>query len=322
MSEEAAIHEALQEHSKLKDELSSQKDKYDELLKDLDDVRKQLAEKEVKAGDDLSSKLNKIDKEIGKNTEAITELDNRWTSVAELLHNYECFKASVNSRLNDIEQYSRLYSLIIHGLLNIPTGKDNKGLKFSIWVAGEINRLMPGLTGPITAQHIDVAHPLPTKSNGSKSAVIVKFCRRDIRNEVYYAKRCLKGTGVSISEHLTSSNLDLYNEARKITNCVTWTSQCKIFVKIDGTEKKVIRCQSDIDNLLHKEKSTPPEQQSVLTPDMCSTGLPPRSFQNSSTGGYNHNSDGFYRGGNNSGYGRGAPNPRGYYGKHRHGNHS
>ena len=153
----------------------------------------------------------------------------------ELLYNYSC-------RLDHIEQYSRLYSLLILGLTNIPTGFEDKGLVFSDWVAKQINKLLPNLPEKITVQHIDVSHPLPTRSSTAKSCIIVKFCRRDIRNMLFYKKRELKGTGVSFSEHLTPANLELYKEAQKLEGATTWTSQCKIFVQFGEGNKKMIPC--------------------------------------------------------------------------------
>ena len=261
MTGEDAVTQALQEHNNYKVELDNQKIKYEELSKELAAVKKQLAEKEeMTENAAMSSRLDKFEKELTENTAAIRELDSRWNTVANLLQEYEAFKNNVNHRLNLIDQYSRLSSLLIHGLLNIPTGKEFKGLKFSIWVAAELTRLLPSLTAPITAQHIDVAHPLPTKSRSSKSVVIVKFCRRDIRNEIFYAKRDLKGSGISISEHLTTANLNLYNEAQKVPNSKTWTSQCKIFIKVEGHDKKVVNSKQDIDCFLQKEKSTSPHE--------------------------------------------------------------
>ena len=257
MNSDGVINEVLEEHGRCKAELTDYKSKYEELRKELEALKasKQSTTEGMpdKAGirtnDASKTKVDNLEKEIAEHSNALSSLGDRWDYTIELLHNY-C------NRLDKLEQYSRLYSLLIHGLRNIPTGFEDKGLVFSDWVANEINKLLPNLPEKLTAQHIDVSHPLPTRSATAKSCIIVKFCRRDIRNMLFYNKRELKGSGVSFSEHLTPANLDLYNEAQKVEGAITWTSQCKIFIKVGNGNKKMISCMRDIDILRKQEANT------------------------------------------------------------------
>ena len=102
----------------------------------------------------------------------------------------------------------------------------------------------------------------------------------------------------------------------KVPNSNTWTSQCKIFIKVEGHDKKVVNSKQDIDCFLQNEKSTSPHE--ITAPQKNRSPAPPPGFDpNLSTVGYSHNTDGFYSQSYNTGYGRGAPNPRSYYDKRK-----
>ena len=337
MSGNDLIDEAIGEHDKYKGQIIDFEAKYHELYAEVQSLKaskssdnKPNTAPSKSTSDDNSSnqadmsKLEYLEQEILKQSRALHELGASW--------DYTMRSLEENAyRLNKIEQYSRLYSLLIHGLKNIPNGVKDKGLIFSKWVVDQINRLLPNLPEPVTVQDIDISHPLPTKSKNAKSCVIVKFCRRDIRNMLFYAKRALKGTGVTFSEHLTPVNLALYNEAQKLEGATTWTSQCKIFVKI-GDIKNVISCMNDIDLIRHRvtpsnlvtvvensqnisTNGTLDKNTDMLTSVANSTEFP---ALNSSTS--NHNNRKSARGGAHSNRGkhtgpnktRGSHSPRGY----------
>ena len=99
----------------------------------------------------------------------------------------------------------RQWNLLIHNVTDMPVnysnGKVIKGLRFSNWVAGKLNSLFPSLPIRITAEEISVSHPLRLKNKLSKqNVIVVRFVRRDVRNEIFYSKSQLKGTGITISQ--------------------------------------------------------------------------------------------------------------------------
>ena len=249
------VNVALIEHQKYKENMSDLQTKYDALYAELQSIKASKASNDIHIavpsnvastgvptnGALHNSRVYELEQEICMQSQSLRNLEDSWSYTIKTLQDYAF-------RLNNLDQHSRLLNLLIHGLTGIPTGENSKGVVFSEWVARQINRLLPDLAETITAQHISVAHPLPTRSSSAKSCIIVRFVRRDIRNLLFYRKRDLKGSGVSFSEHLTTANLELYNEARKLNNAITWTSQCKIFVKI-GDTKKAIYCKRDIEQL-------------------------------------------------------------------------
>ena len=67
-----------------------------------------------------------------------------------------------------------------------------------------------------------------------------------VRYAIFYSKRLLKGKEFSISEHLTSDNLELL-AAAKDKYGTSWSSDCKIYA-LAGNEKKYITSHADLND--------------------------------------------------------------------------
>ena len=113
------------------------------------------------------------------------------------------------SRINNVEQYGRLYNLLIHNVLRVPY--KSKGLRFSYFIVDLLNSILGRyLDFPITIYDIDKSHPLYKKSNG-KYVLIVRFVRRDIRDAIFYISRKFLNDpeGITITENLTADDMKL-----------------------------------------------------------------------------------------------------------------
>ena len=178
----------------------------------------------------LTNEVSSMKNDALKNSQSISELQDFFSYVDNKL-------AAYTIRLDEIEQYMRLYALLIHGLDDVPV--KTYGVEFSEYVLKKLQSLLPSIANKLKLEDIDVSHPLPTKK---KSIVIVKFVRRDIRNMIFYGKRELKNSRskVSITEHLTKRNLWLMDEAKKIVGYKNvWSSQCTVFALVNGHKIKV-----------------------------------------------------------------------------------
>ena len=191
------------------------------------------------------------------------------------------------------QQYHRLPSLIIHGLRDVP--KNVKHTKFSIYVAKVINRLLPRLPDKVSYWDIHASHPLG-------KAVIVRFQRRDLRNEIYRRRFYLTDSRVSIAEHLTEENRHIFDKtAATIKSAASsstestniWTDQCKIFTYFKGKKRRV-KSMKDVEGLSvlkPRSKSSVPhtENPSVIevepqsTPDVSDNDSPIPSHKNCSS---------------------------------------
>ena len=125
------------------------------------------------------------------------------------------------------EQYSRRNCPLVHGIAETKDeNKDDLILK-------TINEK---LDVKITENEIDRSH---RKKDGQKPRpIIVKLTRYNTRKKVFASKRKLKGTGVSITESLTTKRMEQLNKAREehsFTN--VWTTDGKIFFKRPNENK-------------------------------------------------------------------------------------
>lgn len=103
-------------------------------------------------------------------------------------------------------------------------------------------------------EHIEACHPLPTK-NGRPPAVIMRFTNRKKKIALLKQGRKLKGTNVFINEHLTKKNADIARIAQQLRKQgkiqQTWVTNCKIFIKLNGTPEEakalVVKRIEDLD---------------------------------------------------------------------------
>ena len=120
------------------------------------------------------------------------------------------------------EQYSRRKCLLLHG---IAEANDENTDDFVLKTINE------KLDVDITENEIDRSHRIGREKNGQiPRPIIVKLTRYNTRKKVFVSKRKLKGTGVSITEYLTSKGMEQLNKAREehgFTN--VWTTHGRSF---------------------------------------------------------------------------------------------
>ena len=143
--------------------------------------------------------------------------------------------------LNEQKQYIQRNNLISHGWEDVPIAplkySQDFAEKFTEYVVGKLNNLFPEIKGGITSKDIDDTHIYRTRTydrNSSKQLVITRFCSRLMRNKIFSLKSKLKGTGCSITEHLTQFNLGLLKAAQKRLGDkkLAWTHYGKVLVKV------------------------------------------------------------------------------------------
>ena len=80
---------------------------------------------------------------------------------------------------------------------------------------------------------IDRSHRIePRKKDQKPRSIMVKFCSYRDRSKVFYDKKMLKSSGVTITESLTKTRMDLLKEVQRIVGKEnSWTIDGNIFVK-------------------------------------------------------------------------------------------
>lgn len=165
-------------------------------------------------------------------------------------------------RVDELEQYSRVNDVVITGIKIRPRS-------YARAVAADSGELSDQEIQSVEQQvvsylqsrgietdleHIEACHPLPTK-NGRPPAVIMRFTNRKKKIALLKQGRKLKGTNVFINEHLTKKNADIARIAQQLRNQgkiqQTWVTNCKIFIKLNGTPEEakalVVKRIEDLD---------------------------------------------------------------------------
>lgn len=141
-----------------------------------------------------------------------------------------------NSKLDDMEQYSRSNNLRLYG---VPEKQDeNINEVISTFCSEKLDIVLQ-------PHDIDVSHRLKSKVNGTRP-IIVRFTSRAVKHKIYNNKRKLKGSRIIIKEDLTKVRVQLLKEISKRAPArSTWTRDGKIYCKVNN-KIQLIRCIDDI----------------------------------------------------------------------------
>jgi hypothetical protein len=166
---------------------------------------------------------------------------------------------SMNSRIDEMEQYSRGNCLKLSGICEEGSTENTDEMVLKI-----VNRLVHSDHEQIIGlQSIDRTHRVGRqKKDGKLRDIMVKFCSYRIRTLVYANKRNLKShnknpsikSRIFINEALTRQCIEIYNEARKLVredliNSV-WTYDGKIILKLRSDRKITITSDEEFKQLL------------------------------------------------------------------------
>ena len=137
---------------------------------------------------------------------------------------------------DDQQQYSRRNCLLFHGVKE-ESSEDTDNIVTGICAEKlclEVDKSM-----------IDRSHRIgPKKKDQKPRPIIVKFCSYRDRSKVFYNKKMLKCSGVTITESLTKTQMDLLNEVQRIVGQGnSWTIDGNIFVK---KGKNIVRISKKI----------------------------------------------------------------------------
>ena len=274
----ATIDKEIRENNELKSRVDVNESKYEALLKEFDELKKAMSDGEIsnEDGDKIKSIENRV--KVASIECKILKEDIKKTNSA--------MREAVD-RLDSNEQYLKLENLVMEGIPQQAIPLHLKGYRFSIWVANTINNLIPNLDFPILPCHISVSHPLYISNK--YTVIIVRFANRDVRNEVFYKKKYICDRKITIKEHLTKKNRELYNEILALLGeNKAWTSQTKLYGRI-GNDVIQVKSKADIETLAKlkhqneiesskrpETRQTPTDNSNNSTNNMIST-VPPTS---------------------------------------------
>ncbi|KAL3966351.1 heterogeneous nuclear ribonucleoprotein R [Sarotherodon galilaeus] len=213
-------------------------------------------------GDDIKKSLEFM-------TEEISAVKLQMKAILDLVEEVKALRiqnAEKDRRLAvaDLEQYTRINDVIITGLRIKPRSYARAVAADNVGGPGEedvnstelqVVTFLRSKGVEVDYNNIEACHPLPRKNDSDKPAIIVRFANRKHKTALLKQGKKLKGSDVFMNEHLTKRNADIARKARylkkqgKIQN--TWTTNCKVFIKLNGTPEQakvlVIRNMEELD---------------------------------------------------------------------------
>ena len=143
---------------------------------------------------------------------------------------------------DDYEQRNRNDCLVLHGLpesnaentdeIVVEQIKEKMGIDISIDDIKRSHRL--GTRRSTNVRSTRAVKPPPPRP------IIFRLMNFRKRSEIYFSKKKLKGTGVTVTENLTRTRYDLYKQAlEKFGKTNVWTIEGRIVIKVDNTKHYV-----------------------------------------------------------------------------------
>ncbi len=163
----------------------------------------------------------------------------------------------------DLEQDTRLNDVVITGLHIKPRSyvqavtADGGGEPGELDVSSTNQQVFAFLQTKgieMDTKDIEACHPLSRRDASEKLAVILRSVNRKHKTALLKQGRKLKGSNVYINEHLSKFNADIAKKARYLKKLKkiqsTWTANCKVFIKLNGTpEEAMVKAIRNIDEL-------------------------------------------------------------------------
>ena len=218
----------------------------------------------------MEEDVEDIKKSLNFLTEEVTAVRKLQSSILDLVKEVKTLRiqnaekdkqlADLENKVEELEQYTRINNVIVSGLQVKPRSyaravtADSEGGHGELDVGSTEQQVAAFLQSKgihLNCNNIEVCHPLPRRNSSDKPAIIIRFVNRKHKIALLREGRRLKGTDVYLNEHLTKRNAEIAKNARylkkqkKIQN--TWTTNCKIFIKLNGPpeEAKVLVIRDD-----------------------------------------------------------------------------
>ncbi|XP_063542674.1 uncharacterized protein LOC134751220 [Cydia strobilella] len=148
-----------------------------------------------------------------------------------ILGSLDALQKQVNflgQQLDQQEMRSRRKMLLLHG---VPESEGDSP-------ASAVELLNRHLESKLSVDDVRRCHRVGRPHNNRLRCILMKFTDVSVRNSVWFGKKCLKGTGVTVSEFLTAPRHAVFMAARErlgIRSC--WTRDGNVFV-LDAAGKR------------------------------------------------------------------------------------
>lgn len=204
----------------------------------------------------MNSFMSNLNAQLASITTRLATLESGLTQARTSAEQANKLAVDLQSRLLELERYSRQDNLIFHGLdygsfaetissIDDSAGEVTLNTRTNPTTEQVVNKFITSKLGlTVSKGDISVAHRLKSRAPAGASAqpgtraqpIIVKFNSKQLRFDILKSRKLLKGTrNVYINEHLSAHDNEIFAKARqlfklnKIEKC--WTTNGVTFIK-------------------------------------------------------------------------------------------
>jgi len=209
----------------------------------------------------FNSKLEALESRVQILEDRLSELENSSVSngseqsqvqmTTELTTELQAMRSETRESLlssNDNEQYSRRNNVRILGFKpNEREGCRSAAVRF----IKNVLKVSSVCNDDIEVAHMAAGLSESTANQQRRLSMVVRFCRRDKRDQVIRSRRILKGTHYAVTEDLTTLNVKTMNRLRNSDEVrATWSWNGKIYAIMSNGNKVLVRPFQPISELL------------------------------------------------------------------------
>jgi len=152
---------------------------------------------------------------------------------------------SITIKQDELDAYSRRNCLLVHGIKEVQN-EDSTSVVLDL--------LREKGIADLSAESIDRSHRLGPSNQSRKKPrpIIIKFCSYAHRRIVYSNKKKLKDSGITITEQLTGTRMEILRKARtRFSHTNIWTSDGTIII-LHNNQRHRITTHNALNQLLKK----------------------------------------------------------------------
>lgn len=213
---------------------------------DVQKLSDRMEEMAAKFGADIAGFKKELQEKAAKKSESSSDSSTKTSneSLARLAERFSTFETSIVATIERIKKDMEVVKskistaqpgstnenvILVHGL--------NENLNGDLYT--NIVELMSDKVG-FKIDKTDLNHCFRLGANNPSAKkprpILVAFCRRWMRDEIFANKKRLKGTGVLFTELLTRDNLKLFKLAKDRFKNLCWTVRGKVVVLNEGVK--------------------------------------------------------------------------------------
>ena len=246
------------EFNELKDSVKVLRDEMISLKDTLDNVTKDIKSLENERKNDRSH-IDSLMVKIGELTKENSSLLKRLKESEEHILRHSKGIVQLESRIEEVEQYTRKDDLIVTGLevkqsyARVTSGEPvdrEVGLPDTSSTVGSVENqvidFMNKQNIQLTEGDISACHTIGKRKGNrgnliKKPTIVVRLVSRKTKMRLLQEGKKLKGTDVYLNDHLSRKNSEIAKAARNMKRDGnierTWTRNCYVFIKTKGTTK-------------------------------------------------------------------------------------